>query len=211
MAKFSSIVRGTRQTKPIDVPPPIDAQATDEPRKCLLRPLNGTEEGLALVRAREDAIRAGVTKPAIGEPEYDLALQIHTIALGCVDVDDPKALYFDGGAEQVRESFGREAIALLYAVLDAWQDECAPTIKKLDPAAWATGVTTLGGPSEEEARAFLSRLRPGLLWIYVRSMAVTLVSSPSPSSPSGSSSETVGESVKIAPAPKSKSKRRRRN
>lgn len=196
MGKFSSIVKGTRATKAIEIPAPVDAAASGEPRQCLLRPLNGVEEGMALERARADAVKGGVAKPSVGEPEYDLALMVHTIALGCVDPDAPTELYFDGGADQIRASFGREAIALLYAQHEHWQDECAPTIKKLDPASWIAGVNTLGGPDEEAARDFFSSLRPGLQWIYVRSLALTHVNSPSPNSLSGSSSETGGTSEK---------------
>jgi hypothetical protein len=196
MSKFSTISQGTRATKPLDLPPPIGAGEGTAALKCLLRPLNGIEEGVALERARADAVKAGVAKPAAGEPEYDLALQAHTIALGCSDPDAPAELFFDGGADQVREHYGREAIAYIYELHLDWQDRCSPTLKNLNPDAWIAGVVALGGPDEEAARHFFYRLRPGLRWSYTHTLAVQQANSLLDSSPSGSSSEASGISEK---------------
>jgi len=201
MAKFSSIIKGTRATRQQELPQPIGASENAEPIKALVRALNGVEEAAALTSARADAVRAKVEKPGPGEPEYDLALMVHTIALAYMDPDDDETPIFDGGPDQVREHYGREAIAYLYEVQQAWQDDCAPTVAKLDPVSWITAVTVLGGPDEAEARSFFSKSRPGLQWSFVRSLALLHVSSATPSSPSGSSSADGGASEKKSTEP----------
>lgn len=199
MAKHKSLAKGTRAELPFDLPA---ATGEEVGLGCLLRPLNGIEEEEALVEARARAIAKGVTDPSPGDPIYDLALMIETIALGCMDPDSPKEAreptFADG--DEIRASFGREAIAYIYAAHQAWQDEASPTLAKLDAKGYVDAIAKLGGPDEVESRRFFLRLQPGLLWSFTRSLAVQQWNSLWGSSDSGNNSDLISPTAKSAVA-----------
>lgn len=190
--KFSEIARGTRSDCEIELPR-YDGQGDDaEPIRAPVRALNGIEEGMALSAARRHAIAEGVDAPATGEPIYDLALMVETIAIAVLDPEsakDARTPLFDGGPKQIRKWYGREAIALIYELQQDYQNRVAPTFAKLTPFEFFDGLETLGGEDEEKARRFFYRCRPGLRWIYMRSTAVQQRNAPSPKSADGSPSE----------------------
>lgn len=196
--RFSEIIKGTRQYKQIELPPYI-GQPPDQPNlTCCIRALNGLEEELALGAAVKRAKEQGAAKPEPGDPIYDLALMVEVIALACCDPDSPAATrepFFDGGPNQVRQYFGREATTLIYEIQQQYQDEVAPTYKRLGPIEYYGGLTTLGGEDEERARSFFVRCSPGLRWSYMRTSAVQLLTSLQPSSPSGGISESSGQTL----------------
>lgn len=188
MAKFFAIARGARTERAWELPPPL---SSEEGVPCILRPLNGLEEEEVLTAARQRAKAQGVEEPRPGEPIYDLALMVETIAVAVRDPDSPRGdrqPMFDG-PDEVRREYGREAIAYVYEVHQTLQDEASPQLSKLDPKGYVEAIATLGGPDEEQARRFLARLRPGLVWSLVRTLAAQQWSSLWGSSPSGGSSE----------------------
>lgn len=206
--KFSSITKGTRAELKTALPPPDGA---GEAVPCVIRALNGTEEDLALSRAREHAKAQGIADPKVGEPIYDLALMVETIAIGCLDPDSPEAArepLFDGGAPQVRTAYGREAISFAYEQQQEWQDEVSPSIKKLDPKGYIDALFRLGGANEEDARAFFIRSGPGLRWSLLRTMALQLVTSLTARSESGSNSAAATPTSRRKAGASRKSKRR---
>jgi hypothetical protein len=198
MAKFSKVVLGTRAEKEVKIPA---VDGGEESYTALVRPLDGLEEEEVLVRARSRAIEKGLTEPRLGEPIYDMALMVETIAVGVLDIESPKDArqpFFDEGAEQVRQAYGREAISYIYQLQQTWQDEVSPTLLKLDSKATVEAMITIGGPNEVEARRFLEQCRPGLLLSLARSMGMLLYDSLTPRSDFGKSSESSGPSTKTA-------------
>lgn len=189
--KFSDIARGTRGDEEV-VLPRFEGQPEDAPAiKARVRALNGIEEEQALVAARKRAKNEGVDDPKPGEPLYDLALMVETVAIAYLDGDSPtdtRKPFFDTGSDAIRQWYGREGIAMLYGLQQDYQDRVAPNFAKLSPFEFYQGILKLGEESEESSRFFYSRLRPGLQWIFVRSLAVqqrnALMSKFSPGSPS---------------------------
>jgi hypothetical protein len=189
--QFSKIVRGKRQDEVVDLPPYIGQPEDVPPIKSAVRALDALEEERALEAAAARAKSKGA-KSEPGDPIYDFALMVETIAIGYCDSESPpeaRRPIFDGGPDQVREFFGREAITLLYEMQQDYQDKVAPTLKKLSPVEFYVGIQTLGGESEEEARRFFVRCNVGLRWTFMRSTALHLLSSLTHNSEPGSKSE----------------------
>lgn len=192
MSKFSSIIKGTRAEKAYELPP---LDGGDKGLACLLRPLNGLEEEETLVNARARAIEKGVKNPQVGEPIYDFALMIETLAFSCLDAESPpeaRERYF-ADADEIRANYGREAIAYVYEAQQRFQDDISPGLSKLDAKGYIDAINTIGGPDEEAARRFLERCRPGLAASLLRTMGVQLRISLWGSSDSGSASTKNGE------------------
>lgn len=191
--KFSEIARGTRADEEVELPR-FDGQAEDSPAiNARQRALNGIEEETALSAARKRAIAQGVDNPQAGDPLFDLALMVETIAISTLDADSPTAdrkPLFDGGADQIRTWYGREAITLIYELQQDYQDRVAPTLKKITPLEFYEGILTLGGEDEAKSRRFFILSRPSLRWTFTRSMAVQQRSALLLKFPPGSSSET---------------------
>jgi hypothetical protein len=200
--KFSDIVRGTRQDEELELPR-IIGQAEDAPApKCRVRALNGVEEELALAAAAKRAKAQGADAK-VGDPIYDLALMYETIVLACVDPDSPshaRTPVFDGGADQARELYGRDAVTLVYSQQQFYQDRVAPQLGRLTPIDYTAGALVLGGEDENAALRFFLRCRPGLQWSFVRTLAVLQVNSLGRSLSSGSSSATAMPSESGAPS-----------
>ncbi len=222
MPRFSDIAKGTRAVKVIDFPsdntrcelladlPELAAQraqdaaraaaqpeqATPEaPPKIGLRVLTGIETAECLHKARDFAIERGIADPKAGDPIYDLGLMVHTLAIGCVDVDSAEAArvrFFDGGAQQILDHLDQDRIAYLYARHEIWQDECSPQAMKLsvrDAYAHIVKVTVSddGGP--------FGQMRPALAWTLFRFMGARLLSSPELKSAFISAFEQTGTDV----------------
>lgn len=200
--KFSAIVKGTRQDESVDLPPHISQDPETPPIKAVVRALNGIEEEFALANAAERARAQKAAKCESGDPIYELCLMVETVCAGFCDPDSPKTArvpLFDGGADQVREFFGREAITLMYSIQQEYQDRVAPTFKKLSPIEFFTGAQVLGGDDEQRARSFFVRCSVGLQWSYMRTLACQLVNSLAHSSTSGADSAANGQTTKSEP------------
>jgi len=210
MARFSQIVRGVRARRRVLLPlgdapafqPDLDAAglpvAVPSPGSVSvdLRPLTSGEQADVLARATADAKSRGVMDPRDGNPIYDLAEMEHTLALCCLDPDSPDDAprpFFDGGVEQIRSSpdLGRDRIVYLFEQHQLYQDECAPSLRKINPTEFIASLGILGGDDDRTAQDFFGSMGPGLRWICLRTLARLARTSPtpnlSPTSASGSS------------------------
>lgn len=172
MAKFSDIIDGTLARKR------ETAEIGGAPREFDVRPLAPFEAAAVLSSARADAIAAGVESPEDGEPIYELAREIHTLAFGVVDADSPHhapAPFFDGGAAQIRASkfLTRDAISFLYALWERHDEACslrkgiiteADVARIVEEASVGNGLPFFG-------------LGPGAQWSCFRITAAQLVAS----------------------------------
>ena len=198
MAKFADVCAGIRARKPILLPLPgaqIDSATGEwvaEEGKTVpldIRALREDEYQDVLTFAMKWAKKHGLESPEDGDPLYERAKMIQTLALTCIDKDSPKnapAPFFDGGFEQIRTSeiMTPEVIGYLYLQQQLWQDEISPLKKDMTPAEFlAAAVETAKGNM-----AFFVNSRPGALWNFTRTLASQLVSSLASSSQSSQSS-----------------------
>lgn len=187
--KFSQIDRGTRAERIVEV------ELSRGKAKIALRPLTGMEESQVYAGAREFAKQHhGDAKP--GDPQYELGIAVHTLAVGCLDVDSPpdtRTPFFDGGPEQILTDLAREEIAYLYERHELWQDECSPTVSKLSATDM---LAELIKQVEAEDDDPFVRLRPGLRRALFLITARLCLSSPELRSrlgwPDGSASSQIG-------------------
>lgn len=131
MAKFSDIAKGRLLlSEPVDVPLP---HVVDEDGKPIVlhlrfRVLTPLEASNVLAAARGYAKSQGVESPEVGEPIYEEARRVETLAAGCVDVDakdGSEPPYFDGGAQQIRDSkkLTSDVVHFLYELHEVWSEE----------------------------------------------------------------------------------------
>jgi hypothetical protein len=164
----------------------------------ILTPLETIE---VLGAAYGEAKGKGVTEPEDGQPIYDLALMVQTLVRACVDPDSPPeapALFFDGGVEGILASplLGTDTIAFLFELYEQHADTMAISPKELDEG-------TLRNLIESSAGGDLlpfSKLRPGMQWTFVRSMASLLRSFLKDRSGSSSASEPSTNVTVIMPS-----------
>lgn len=199
MPTFGQVVQGSRARKRIQLPvgsTKADTSAesgwTGATVDVDVRVLLPFEEADVLERARAFAKTKGIEAPSESDPLYDFGLHIHRIAIACVDSESPESAprpFFDGGIDQILKSqeLTRDHIAYLYEQSIAWQDDCSPRLLKLSPEQFvdATGKTAGG-----DMLPFL-QLRPGMQWIFTRTLAGLALSSLPFKSDSSSSSEGV--------------------
>jgi hypothetical protein len=139
--------------------------------------LTGEEEAHVLEKARAFAVGKGVPEPKQGEPLFDLGVMVYTLLLAVIDNDSPAGAerpFFDS-AEQILQHLDRERVAYLHALQELWQDECAPLRKDLSEQEMLDWVLQLA--ESEDPQVPFGKLRPGSLWIYMRSLARLLVRS----------------------------------
>jgi hypothetical protein len=183
MATFGQIAKGKRARKRITFPLLAGTSAdgaADARVEVDLVVLTGIEEADVLAKARTFAKERGVDDPRDGQPIYDLAQWVHTLAIACVDPDSPEDAprpFFEGGAAQIlgSELLGRDVISYLYEHQQAWQDQVSPRARTIGPAELVAHVVEIA--ASEDPTPFL-RLAPVLRWSLHRSMAVALLSSP---------------------------------
>jgi hypothetical protein len=209
--KASQLVQGTRAIRRVPLPRLNDGRQLFQPlegsgesaavtssMEVGVRALTGTEQLIILERAAEDARkRKAESKP--GDQVYDLLVAAHTLAVACVDPDDPASPpFFDGGAPQILESewLGTDGIAALCEQQALWQDACAPQAMTLTDDELKLAIVELASPGGSD---FFLRLRPGLRLMLARFMAGLLLSSPGDKSPSGGSSDAATPSEKTTP------------
>ncbi len=196
--RFSQIAKGTRAERPVEI------ELGGETLKFAVRPLIASEEGDVAAGARTYAESKGVKNPTPGDALYDLGLAMHTIALGCVDLESPadkRAPYFDGGVAQILDSdvLGRDAIAYVYEIQQRWQDECAPRKLAMAPDEFAAAVVVIGGEDKARSQLFFGQLRPGMQWHFTHFLASLWLNSPTPRSGSGSDTGPTAESSSKKP------------
>lgn len=194
MPKFSDIVEGTRQlSEPETVEISPDVSITFR-----MRALAPFESIAVLSSARAEATAQGVDDPDAGDPIYEAAREIHTLAFGLVDVDSPKddpKPFFDGGAAQIKGAkiLTTDVIAYLFALWEHWYETVSLQKSELSEVEFGRVMQEV---AVDNARPFL-RLRRGTQWSFTRTLAaqhLTLLRSKSDSF-SGPSATTSPDRV----------------
>lgn len=228
--KFRDIARGTRAVRVVALPlvnvrcdllpdlPELEEQrekdraaweatgkvgaAPDASVSVGLRVLTGDEFGDVLSAARAFAIAKGVADPKEGDPLYELGKMVHTILAAAVDPDAPaeSAAPFFASADEILSSphIGRDGIVYLAEQHELWQDQCSPQAGKVGPADLLSMVAQAAGDTTGD---FFGRLRPGMRWTLLRTLAALWISSLTDKSPSSSTSEAAPETSPNEPAP----------
>ena len=174
-----------------------DVSAKQPEVKVGLRVLLGDEYATILERAVAFATARGSKDPRPGDALYDYGEIIHRVALAAVDPDsDPKAPEpFFASVEEILTSphLGRDGIMLLAEQQETWQDLCSPQALSLNPGEM---LDLIGKAAAASTPDFFERLRPGMRWILLRTMAALLSNSQTDSLLPGSTTEAAGESTK---------------
>lgn len=172
--KFSQLRKGTRAERPLVIDGLTDERG--EPIAVPMRALTGTEEVDVIRAATEMAQRKGFDKPGPGDQLFDMGIMVHTLALAVLVPDStPRAPFFDGGAQQILDEFSREAILHMYEQQESWQDQCSPYVRNLTGEAFVAKVKEV---AEGEGDRPFAALSPGTRWLFTRTMACLLWSSP---------------------------------
>ncbi len=195
MGAFSTIAKGERARKRVTA----TTIAGDE-FACDLRPVMGEDDAVALQRSREFALARGVAEPKEGEPIYELAIAVETLALACVDPDDASKPFFDGGSAQIRAHLDRDRILYLYETLTTWQTSFSPREHGLDWGTFVARVYDLATAGEADADAPFVRLAPATRASFTRTLARLWWHSLGGKSPSGTDSESPTSSAPSATA-----------
>ena len=177
--RFNQIVKGIRATRQVEF------SIWGEVARCAVRPMTGIEEADVCATARAYAVSKGIATPSERDRVYEIAVMAHTLAIACVDVDDPAVLYFSS-AQEVLENLDTDRIAFLYESQKLWEDECSSRCKSMTEAEWATKIVEIVGSAEDAD--FLSPMRPVMRLSFLRLTVNRLFSSltvnSAPSTPS---------------------------
>lgn len=168
--RFSNVLKGTRAERSLEIP---GFETDGKPFVVLARPLTGLEYESACASARVRAVEKGVENPVIGDPIYDLALMAHILAVGCVDPDSPpdaRTPSFDSAA-QILERMNPETIVFVHQNHEVWQDECSPSVHKIEDNEMYNKVSEVAGA---DGRATFMRFSPSTRVTFSLSMARTL-------------------------------------
>jgi hypothetical protein len=193
MSTFSKVLGGARERKRAHL---TLADGTQVPVD--VRMLTPMESAAVVSRATEFARERGAAELTDGNPIYDLGIYVHTLAIACLDTERPNedAKFFDGGHEQILNSeiLAPDSIAHLFALYEHHMDEVSLSPSEMDEA----GLRRLIESSAKGDMLPFCKLRPGMQWSFVHSMAVLLhkLLSPSTSSGSGSAPGTIEPSPK---------------
>lgn len=189
MGRFHQIAKGTRARHPVPLPLPTGETAT-----VAVRALLDAEDDEIDVAAREYAKARGVEDPKPGNTVYERGHALHTLLLACSDPDSPdeNPAPFFSSIEEIRQGLDRDRIAYLLTAQQVWQDKCAPQQLQLSGDEFIAKVVEVA--TSEDERPFL-RMRPGLQWIFMRTLAGQCMNSPELKSLSGSASVTSSSST----------------
>jgi hypothetical protein len=180
MSKFATLARGKRNVLTVDLELPDGTLW-----RVAVQPLTGQEELDAIRAARAGAAADGLAdpNPPDTDPVYSLHLMAQVLLLACVDSDDHAAPCF-ASAEEIltSEHMGRDRIAFLYDAVGTWQDECAPSARRLGPDEMLRVVRAIA--EANDALPFVA-LRRSTQWHLMRTLSRLHASSLTPSSFSG--------------------------
>jgi hypothetical protein len=194
--RFAQFTGGKRQRFTIELP--LDASYDAEKGvydgqtiKVDLAPLDMQEEILVLAGARAFAAENGGKEDDTADPIYEKGLKLHTLLHACVDSDSqpdaPKPFF-----ESVEEIRGQKLLSpdhleMLFEAQVTHQDNCSPRQLDLPAAHYVAAVVHLAGGN----LPFFLRLRPGMQWSLLRTMAAQLLDSQALKLPSSSPSSTT--------------------
>jgi len=186
VGRYADISRGARSTKTIRVPAEGEGgslQVDDNGVVQGLAPdgydvavkvLTNSEEADVLAAARRRAVAKGVAEPKAGEPIYDLAVMVETVAAACFDPTATTTPFFDS-ADQIWNDLDRDTIAFIYQAQAAFADKCSPQVRTLSPETYVAGLALLAGEDESASIRFFERCGPGLQWNFARTLACQLL------------------------------------
>lgn len=167
-----------------------------EPLRFALRVLRESDDIAALSWARAYATRMGIASAGEDEPIYSKALMAARLARACLteDSDAKTQTPFFASADAIldAEALAGDRLAYVYELYEIHRDLVSPMAKTI-------GVHKLLDLAKEMVESkgpgpFVA-LRPGLRWIFVRTLAATLMTFwTSKSPPGGSEGSTAGES-----------------
>lgn len=169
--KFSKIARGHLAREQASV-----TTIAGDTAEFILRPVLAEDDALILEGTRKFVIKHGEPEARVGDPLYDLGIQVHTLVLACMDAEAPEQPFFDGGIEQVMKHLDRDRIALIYQRHERFQDEVSPRKGSLSEKEFFKALVEIAASEEGDDRPFDS-MRPGLLRSFARTTARQLVSS----------------------------------
>lgn len=198
MARLRSILRGTRQVRPVEIPLKNMLEA-DAPASITV--------GLAII-VDYGPILEGATKYAVlkgGEAKagcelYDYGKAVYTVAIACVDAEsdpqNPRPFFGASDNPSIEEcvadvlshpNIGRDTILYLAECQDVWQDECSPQpgMGEKSPEEF---YQLIGEVAAQGPLAFL-RLSAGTRLRFLLFTANLLLTLPTLSSHSGVTSE----------------------
>lgn len=185
MGRFQQIAKGTRARHTVEVPLP-----NGETMRVAVRALLDAEDDEIDVAAREYAKARDVDDPKPGNTVYDRGHALHTLLRSCSDPDSPdeSPVPFFANVEEIRAGLDRDRIQYLITAQQVWQDKCAPQQLQLSGDEFVAKVVEVA--TSEDERPFL-RMRPGLQWIFMRTLAGQCMSSPELKSLSGLASASA--------------------
>jgi hypothetical protein len=189
MARFSEISRGTLARHVEELP-----MANGNVERVAVRPLLDCDDDEIETNALAYAKARGAVDPKAGNPLYDRGIALHTLLIACSDPDSPDDAprpFFDS-VEQIQRGLDRDRIAWLIAAQQVWEDKCSPRQLSMTANEFIAHVMEVA--VSEDERPFL-RLRPGLQWILLRTLARQHVASLEPSLLSGSDSGSTSSST----------------
>lgn len=180
-------------------PAPVEIPLHDaEPLRLALRVLRESEDIAALAWARGYTKRLGIEAAGDDEPVYSKALMAARLARACVtegsegsegSESGSRAPYFESAdAVLDSEALAGDRLAYLYELYEIHRDLVSPMAKTI-------GVEKLLELAKEmvdakDPRPFVG-LRPGLRWIFTRTLAATLLTFWTSKSPAGGFSAGV--------------------
>lgn len=194
--RFAQFTGGKRQrlTVPLSLDGAYDAEKgeyTGQVIKVDVTPLDMAEELLVLSGARDFAAANGARDGDIEDPVYEKGLKLHTLLHTCVDADSPldaPVKFFESVQEIVDQKIlSPDHIAILHEAQVTHQDNVSPRQLDMPNAHYVAAVAHLAGGN----LPFFLRLRPGMQWSLVRTMAAQLLDSQALRLPFSSSSETT--------------------
>lgn len=187
MGLFSQIAKGHRARKRDVSCTTLDGTAFT----CELGVIDARQEAQIIDAATKRAVAVGAeSKP--GGTVFDFEYSVQLVAMSALDPESPEdkpALFFDGGAEQIRDSLDRERVLVLAEQQRVHQERTSPHMRTMNVDEMLSRVVTLAAEEEGTADPFWTLPRT-TQESFVRSMARLLVSLLTDKSASGSGEAT---------------------
>jgi len=182
MGLFSAIAKGSRARKRGVACTTLDGVAFT----CDLGVIDAGQESEVLAAATKRATATGAeAKP--GGVVFDFEYAVQLVAISALDPDsqdDKPAMFFDGGADQIRGALDRERVLMLAEVQRVHQEATSPLVRKMGQEEFFSLVVRLASEEEGAADPFWTLPR-SMRESFTRSMAGLLVISHMGSSASG--------------------------
>lgn len=188
--KFSAIIKGAADVRPVDLALPGLA----EPIKVGVRPLSAWEEADVLEKARAFATARGLAAPSQNDELYVFGVWVHTLLLGCAALDgDDKGQPFFASAEEILKGLDRDRISYLFEQQQRVQEEHGMRKERLTPDEIMRNVHECATKDVGDPSLPFWNWGPSARASYFRFTAALLLSYMSDKSPRGSTFEADSE------------------